>query len=754
MSFRGDDRGAAIQVGAVILFGFLVLSMAAWQAQVVPSENANVEFTHNQRAVDDMQDVRNAVVGAPGGGAVRSVAVELAPEYPPRALFVNPGRPTGTVRTVGTTDPGLSLVVDNAAAVSGATADFWDGSARSYNTGGLLYRPDYNVYTGAPTTVYENSVLYNRHDGGPNLTVVGQDLVDGTAIELVALNGSLARTGSGSLTLDPDVESASTTEVALTDSGGNVTISFPSQLNASWWTSALEDELVDNGGHVVDVSQAALPGPFFNVTVELEAGVTYRLRMAKIGVGSGVTPTSETYLESVQGDGESVALGGSQRLVVEVRDRYNNPVAGVTVTGSAGEGSLADRTVTTGSDGRAAFTYNAPNSGGSRQVDIDFSFTVDPATDPYDDAAPENETLAVDVRAGASGGAYSANWQDPDDTNPSGSLSSCTNDECTWNITQDSDDRLTLQMATSPSLSGIGVEFSKNNSLVALNQSSTTTDGDGEAFLELSNPSTGSVTVYVVTGDSSDAITIHIEGGGTPPNSPPTASFTHSCTGLTCQFDASGSSDPDGSVTTYRWDWNDDGTVDDTTSSATISHTFGQAGTHSVSLEVEDDGGATDSVTDQVSTGGGLSYNSDGTALQGSGGAGTSSVVEFSVTSNRNDDVEIVAVKINNTSNNQASQITDGGDASEHELAVDVGGDGALEDFVDPNGQALPANFSLTGDGDTATFTSGSVTDFRLYEFAKNNGQAVGMSGESITVTIYYRVDGVTYAYTFDATNL
>ena len=67
MSFRGDERGAAIQVGAVIMFGFVVVALASWQAQVVPQQNADVEYTHSQRVQDDMQDVRNGVVSAPGG---------------------------------------------------------------------------------------------------------------------------------------------------------------------------------------------------------------------------------------------------------------------------------------------------------------------------------------------------------------------------------------------------------------------------------------------------------------------------------------------------------------------------------------------------------------------------------------------------------------------------------------------------------------------------------------------------------------
>jgi len=80
-----------------------------------------------------------------------------------------------------------------------------------------------------------------------------------------------------------------------------------------------------------------------------------------------------------------------------------------------------------------------------------------------------------------------------------------------------------------------------------------------------------------------------------PPNQPPTARFTWTCTELTCDMDATTSSDPEDIVTGYSWDLGD-GSQDDR---ATLSHTFASAGTYDVALVVTD-GELTASVTHQV----------------------------------------------------------------------------------------------------------------------------------------------------------
>ncbi|WP_370218304.1 S8 family serine peptidase [Thalassolituus sp.] len=110
----------------------------------------------------------------------------------------------------------------------------------------------------------------------------------------------------------------------------------------------------------------------------------------------------------------------------------------------------------------------------------------------------------------------------------------------------------------------------------------------------VTDPKNGRVTPRVNGFNAAIAAPTYASGGGG--NQSPNASFAYSCSELACNFDASGSADLDGSITSYSWNFGGDGTG----SGVTTSHSFSAANTYSVSLTVTDNEGATGADVQQV----------------------------------------------------------------------------------------------------------------------------------------------------------
>ncbi|MGN8215306.1 PKD domain-containing protein [Halococcus salifodinae] len=109
--------------------------------------------------------------------------------------------------------------------------------------------------------------------------------------------------------------------------------------------------------------------------------------------------------------------------------------------------------------------------------------------------------------------------------------------------------------------------------------------------------------VWTKVGDCSGS------GGGGNGNQAPTAAFTTSSATVTpnesVTFDAAGSSDADGSITSYEWAFGDGATA----TGQTVSHAYASSGNYTVTLTVTDDAGASASssstVTVETAGGGG-----------------------------------------------------------------------------------------------------------------------------------------------------
>lgn len=95
-------------------------------------------------------------------------------------------------------------------------------------------------------------------------------------------------------------------------------------------------------------------------------------------------------------------------------------------------------------------------------------------------------------------------------------------------------------------------------------------------------------------------------------NEYPTAAYSYTTDGLTIDVDASSSSDPDGTITLYQWDWTNDGSYDDT--GETDSHTFSSSGTYTVNLRVIDNNGVPDTHSKSITVSSGGGGNQEPTA--------------------------------------------------------------------------------------------------------------------------------------------
>ncbi|WP_224268544.1 Ig-like domain-containing protein [Haloprofundus salinisoli] len=395
MNFRDDQRAVTVQVGFILLFGVLILSLSMYQAQVVPADNEQVEFDHNQRVQADLLDARNAILQSAGTGTTQPVSVSLGARYPNRVLFVNPPPASGRLSTTESVADGI--VIRNARAIDTETADYWTGEdPRAFETRSLEYTPDYTRYQNPPTTVYENSVLYNRFDNGATLPRSEQTLIDGRRISLVSLDGELSTERTGTEPLDVRPVSASTRTTTVTSDGEPIRISLATRLSQEQWEALLEDE-----GYVADVS--VTEGV---LTITLEGDETYSLRMARVGVGSGVAEETRAYVIDIEGDGATVQSGATQRLTVEVRDRFGNPVSGVDVdpevTSGGGSVSTPEGT-TTGSEGRVTVVYEAPENNDDVEVTVG-----------YGDSDQERVRFDLSVVDGSSSGddGSGSAWQD------------------------------------------------------------------------------------------------------------------------------------------------------------------------------------------------------------------------------------------------------------------------------------------------------------------------------------------------------
>ncbi|WP_150309282.1 PKD domain-containing protein, partial [Planctomonas psychrotolerans] len=95
----------------------------------------------------------------------------------------------------------------------------------------------------------------------------------------------------------------------------------------------------------------------------------------------------------------------------------------------------------------------------------------------------------------------------------------------------------------------------------------------------------GRYTVTLTVTDNRGAVSVSTAAINVTTNQLPTASFTAKVSGLAVAVDGTGSTDPDGTITSYSWSFGDGS---NTFTGPTVNYTYLKAGTYTISLTVQD----------------------------------------------------------------------------------------------------------------------------------------------------------------------
>ncbi|MFC6723997.1 PA14 domain-containing protein [Halobium palmae] len=533
--FRADDRAVSEQVGMILMFGFLVVSMATYQATVVPQANHEVEFTHSQEVQADLMELHAALDRAAATDNPSTVPVALGTQYPQRTFFVNPPNPSGRLSTTDARYVGLI----NAEA-DGEAGDFW----RAANYGdigdvvrddrppeaarntegwwihphrGIEYEPNYHATAGDRYTVVDPPGFYSEFDGSV-VQRASRSPVEGRQIRLLLVDGSLSTASSGTENVDVRPISADTRTVTV--EGGDddpIILHYPTELPKSEWRNILGKENNPDQKNVQYWNYHTYDGQNYVYLIMREENadgerIRYELSLTKVGVGPGVSEEPPAYAVDVAGDGASVPEDGTQRVVVEVRDAYNGPVSGVDVsvqddpshgTLYAASGSPGDETAVTDEHGRAAFTYE-PSDVSSTTAD---SFALG-----FGDDDAEKATYDVQIRDGGSG--YAVGWEYDTIDDQTGISCDAARATCTVDSSA-AGSKIDVTAGTVPERSQVFVDMSSRDTKVARfsRSSDGNTNSDGELTRELTLSDAGSTTVYASTTSGTAELTLRIKDG-------------------------------------------------------------------------------------------------------------------------------------------------------------------------------------------------------------------------------------------------
>lgn len=343
--FTDDTRGVSAVVGAILMFGILILALTTYQAAIVPQQNAQTEFEHFEDNRDELIEFRNAVSTAGQTKTSQFPSVKLGTQYQSRTFTINPAPPSGTLQT---SKPYNITISDT------------NGNSENVSTRFVEYRPEYREIS-VGSTWFEHSVLYldERESSGQNI-IQDQNIVTSSGtIRITALQNEFQSTRTDRVT----VELYPTNDSDFPEFDGEVTVKLPTRLDETdYWG----DEI---GDHSVYERVESYPGePDVNRLV-LKVDSDDDLEMNTVGIQDEPTEDSVNNVPD-RGSGEN---GGNEGT--EVNPAGPNDVRLVGVQPNDDNEFAVDLTFENGgentafTEGRVGFIFVGAISQGKQQVD-------------------------------------------------------------------------------------------------------------------------------------------------------------------------------------------------------------------------------------------------------------------------------------------------------------------------------------------------------------------------------------------------
>lgn len=317
MSAPLDDRGVSEVLGAVLVFGIVVMLLGMLQTFAVPQENQEVEFQHSQQVADQMADLRATALDVARDGGTKTANVKLGTSYPTRFVLLNPPDATGTLRTTEAGEMELTM--------SGLDVSDACGTGSSVESRVLEYEPRYNSYNSAPTMGFEHGVNYRKYEDSVRIDGE-QTLIRGNTITLLPFVGEYAAEGVATESIDIASTGMGQT---INTSSNPFTLIVPTKLAADTWRT--EEQLLAeeiSSGPVNSINQTADD----RIEIELEPG-TYTVSCAVLGVG---TPPAANPPNVNAGSGFAINPNSQGAVIFRDSAMINDSTVKVTLENTGG----------------------------------------------------------------------------------------------------------------------------------------------------------------------------------------------------------------------------------------------------------------------------------------------------------------------------------------------------------------------------------------------------------------------------------